>query len=285
MKENCNINRAMLEDARKQFCLDINLPWEEYIKQSSKRVIITKSNEESRARLTETGARTMHNRDSFFVAMICMGQLFMMVDEQLYDWAVKEFQKCAPEWICKFKTLHKIDQKLQEYGRRIADTHIYYLPKEEYSQNQVRESKDRNEKNLTWYNQEELLEFKENNIFKSAICFSPTQPDVLAVAAMKPTMKLATELASQEKSFLQDDMTGMSGASMDGKYLWQIGIDVRDGYRGKGLAAFLVKNIKDEIIKRGITPFYGTSESHIISQTVALKTGFVPAWTEITAQK
>ncbi len=280
MRENCNINRVMLEDARKQFCLDINIPWEEYLKKSSNRVIITQSNEESRARLAEIGARTMHNRDSFFIAMICMGQLFMMVDEQIYDWAVKEFQKCAPEWICKFKTLHKIDQKLQEYGRRIADTHIYYLPKEEHNQNLVSESKDRNDVKLTWYTQEELLEFKENNIFKSAICFSNTQPDALALAAMKPTI----ELASGMKSFHQDDMTGMSGASMDGKYLWQIGIDVREGYRGKGLAAFLVKNIKDEIIKRGITPFYGTSESHIISQTVALKTGFVPAWTEITAQ-
>lgn len=223
----------------------------------------------------------MHNKDSFFKAMICMGQLFMMVDEQLYDWAVKEFQKCAPEWICKFKTLHKIDLKLQEYGRRIADTHIYYLPKEEYSPNQISESKNRNDRELTWYNQEEILVFKGNNIFKSAICFSNTQPDALAVATMKP----AIELVAEGKSFNQDDMTGMSGASMDGKYLWQIGIDVRDGYRGNGLAVFLVKEIKEEIIKRGITPFYGTSESHIISQTVALKCGFVPAWTEITAQK
>lgn len=280
MKENCNINRVMLEDARKQFCLDINLPWEEYIKQASKRVIITQSNEESRARLAETGARIMHNRDSFFIAMICMGQLFMMVDEQLYDWAIKEFQKCAPEWICKFKTLHKIDQKLGEYGRRIADTHIYYLPKEEDS-NPVRESMNRNDDKLTWYNQEELLEFRENNVFKSAICFSPSQPDALALAAMNPKMEPVTD----KKSFCQDDMTGMSGASMDGKYLWQIGIDVREDYRGKGLATFLVKNIKDEIIKRGITPFYGTSESHTISQTIALKCGFVPAWTEITAQK
>ena len=41
------------------------------------------------------------------------------------------------------------------------------------------------------------------------------------------------------------------------------------------------KALKEEVIRKGKTPFYGTSESHTISQTVGLKAGFVPAWTEV----
>ena len=83
------------------------------------------------------------------------------------------------------------------------------------------------------------------------------------------------------KCFDQEAMAGMAGASEDGAYLWQIGINVVPECAGKGLAAELVRSLKNEIIRRGKVPFYGTSESHTISQTVALKAGFVPAWTEI----
>ena len=43
----------------------------------------------------------------------------------------------------------------------------------------------------------------------------------------------------------------------------------------------LVRELKGEILRQGKIPFYGTSESHSISQTVGLKAGFVPAWTEV----
>ena len=91
------------------------------------------------------------------------------------------------------------------------------------------------------------------------------------VAAIKGTVEC----------FDQEAMAGMAGASEDGAYLWQIGINVVPECAGKGLAAELVRSLKNEIIRRGKVPFYGTSESHTISQTVALKAGFVPAWTEI----
>ena len=39
-----------------------------------------------------------------------------------------------------------------------------------------------------------------------------------------------------------------------------------------------------EVERRGALPFYGTSMSHIASQRVALRAGFVPAWTELYAE-
>ena len=50
---------------------------------------------------------------------------------------------------------------------------------------------------------------------------------------------------------------------------------------GQGLGHRLVRTLKEEVLRRGKVPFYGTSESHTLSQTVGLKAGFVPAWTEI----
>lgn len=87
------------------------------------------------------------------------------------------------------------------------------------------------------------------------------------------------------KDFDQSHMCGMAGASRDGEYLWQIGINVDKDYAGQGIGHKLVRALKEEILRRGKVPFYGTSESHTLSQTVGLKAGFVPAWTEVSARK
>ena len=80
-------------------------------------------------------------------------------------------------------------------------------------------------------------------------------------------------------------MLGMAGVSGDGEYLWQIGIDVVEGKRLGGLATNLVMLMKEEVLKRGKIPFYGTSESHTISQSVAYHAGFMPAWAEVYIKK
>lgn len=279
------INKEMLAGARKQFCLDIGMDYEEYEQNPNKKAYIVKSKYKEETTLPGTeGARIYYGSDSFFWATICMGQLFLSVDEQIYDWAVEEFSDCAPEWFCEYGNLRKIDEKLKEYGRKIGDTHVYFLPGEVETGNAhdrqvttgtvpcAQAATDECPRTYQWYEQEEILRFKEENRFDRALCFSPTQPDVLAVAAMRTVA---------EKTYDQSHMAGMAGVSEDGRYLWQIGINVDDDYRGKGLAADLVHMLKEEVIRRGKIPFYGTSESHIISQTVGLKAGFVPAFTSV----
>ena len=261
------LDRKALEQARRQFCLDIGLPWEEYRENFGQKIFIRKAAYRERTcQIDSAGARIYEGRNDFFHAMICLGQLFLVVDEQIYDWAVEKFADCAPEWFCEFENLRMIDHKLKEYGHRIKDTHVYMLPEAEDGRPQKLASR------FVWYDREEILNFQENNQFTSAICFSKTQPDMLAVVAPEQT---------GEKPFDQSQMAGMAGVSADGEYLWQIGINVVRSSEGKGLAARLVRLMKEEVIRQGKTPFYGTSESHTISQTVGLKAGFVPAWTEV----
>lgn len=275
------IDKNALEDARKQFCLDIGMNWEEYLADPKQKVYIKKASYKKGTCLVDMdGARVYEGRCDFFHAMICLGQLFLVVDEQIYDWAVERFRDYPVEWFCEFANLRAIEEKLKEYGHAIQDTHVYMLPGECDPMKMCAENTSLQEAEATsfvWYDQDEIMEFQVNNRFTSAICFSKTQPDMLAVAAVSGRIM-------SEKPSDQSLMKGMAGVSADGAYLWQIGINVIPEASGKGLATKLVEMIKDEIQKQGITPFYGTSESHTISQTVGLKAGFVPAWTEVYAR-
>ncbi len=274
-----------LERARRQFCLDMGLSWEEYVRQPEQKVYIRKVSYKEGTHLINTeGARVYEGRNDFFHAIICLGQLFLVVDEQLYDWAVEKFTNYPPEWFCRFDNLRMIDEKLKEYGHRIKDTHVYMLPEAAGIGNVWENSEGttvkgtQNHETYVWYSQEEILNFQGNNKFRNAICFSKTQPDMLAVAAVQGS---ARDCVSGKKPFDQSGMSGMAGVSADGEYLWQIGIDVAKEAEGRGVASKLVRMMKEEVIRRGKMPFYGTSESHTVSQTVGLKAGFVPAWTEV----
>lgn len=284
------LDKACLEAARRQFCLDIGLPWEEYEKNKERKVLIQKAvYSPGTMNVAEEGARNYAEKNSFFRAIICLGQLFICCDERIYDWVVEQYAECKPEWFCDYKNLRKIDAKLREYGHEIFDTHVYFLPeKRDVSKCNLMDRMPA----LAWYEQEEILRFKENNRFTSAISFWEGQPDMLAVAAMREegqdvqiSVPIKEEVSETFKDFDQSYMCGMAGVSRDGEYLWQIGINVDKDYAGQGLGHKLVRVLKEEVLRRGKVPFYGTSESHTLSQTVGLKAGFVPAWTEVSVRK
>lgn len=272
------LDKSCLEAARRQFCLDIGLPWEEYMANRQKSVFIQKSvYVPGTLDIASVGARNYAEKTSFFRAIICLGQLFICCDESIYDWVVEQYGQCKPEWFCAFGNLRKLEEKLREHGHRIYDTHVYFLPE---AVDKVTDGECAcGQSDLIWYNQEEILRFKDNNQFTSAISFWQGHPDVLAVAALKEAYK------KEGKTFDQSHLAGMAGTSLDGEYLWQIGINVDKDCAGRGLAHKLVRILKEEVLKRGKVPYYGTSESHTVSQTVGLKAGFVPAWNEVSVER
>jgi len=285
VKNSLNLDKRCLEVARKQFCLDIGLPWEEYEKNREKSVLIQKAvYAPGTMDMAGEGARNYAERNSFFRAIICLGQLFICCDERIYDWVVEQYGDCKPEWFCNYRRLRKLDEKLREYGHEIYDTHIYFLP-EAGSESETAQDMSK----LTWYEQEEILRFKNSNRFSQAMTFWEGQPDMLALAAMRDEWQAASisnpnrESVDERtgKDFDQSHMCAMAGASRDGEYLWQIGINVDKDLSGQGLGHGLVRILKEEVLRRGKVPFYGTSESHTLSQTVGLKAGFAPAWTEV----
>ena len=208
----------------------------------------------------KAGSRYFDDLESFFRAIIYHGEMYMCADSMILDWCREKYSLYKPEWFCKFENLRELDDKLNEFGYRIKDTHVYCLPDIDF------EGYDFDVPyNLKWYDQEEILKLKEGNSFNNALMFIPDCPDVIAVAA------------------LDEDGTpiAMAGASRDSDSLWQIGIDVFPEYRHRGLAVCLVSMLKDRILEMGKVPFYGTSESHSNSLNVAVKSGFMPAFTEV----
>lgn len=79
-------------------------------------------------------------------------------------------------------------------------------------------------------------------------------------------------------------LIGLSGCSADCGRMWQIGVDVLPEYRRRGIAASLTSRLAVEIIARGKVPFYCSAWSNIRSARNALKSGFLPAWVEMTAK-
>ena len=67
--------------------------------------------------------------------------------------------------------------------------------------------------------------------------------------------------------------------------LGKIGIDVLPEARGGGIGVMLVSLLRNEILREGKVPFYGAAVSHAISQSIAVRAGFVPAWAELTTRR
>lgn len=66
--------------------------------------------------------------------------------------------------------------------------------------------------------------------------------------------------------------------------MYQIGVDVLPQYRRQGIASALTSALALEILKLGKVPFYCAAWCNLKSVGNAIKCGFRPAWTELTAR-
>jgi len=160
--------------------------------------------------------------------------------------------------------LYLINKELSKWGKTIGANSIFYLPKTPCLY------QPKGDFNIRVYNEAEIkaVLYKYKG-FNHALLYSNKaqgRRDVSAVCA-----------------FEGGKLAGMAGASSDSAEFWQIGIDVKPEYRGRGLAADLVSVLTREVFMRGAIPYYGTWGGNIASQKVALKCGYYPAWSEAVA--
>lgn len=79
----------------------------------------------------------------------------------------------------------------------------------------------------------------------------------------------------------KDKIVGVSGAVETSVYgLWEIGVDVSEGYRGTGIGTELVKILTGKLLKQDIIPFYSASVTNIGSQMVANRCDYIPVWVD-----
>jgi GNAT superfamily N-acetyltransferase len=175
-----------------------------------------------------------------------------------------EFDKGEPARLFHAAQLYLINKKLGEFGMTIGVNSVFYLPKTPYK------FAAKSGFNIGVYNENEIrAALYEHKGFNNAMMYQPQsgpRGDKIAVCA-----------------FNGNNVAGVAGASSDSDRFWQVGIDVKPEYRGRGLAADLVSALTREVFSMGAIPYYGTWAGNIASQNVALRCGYYPAWTEVVA--
>ena len=153
-----------------------------------------------------------------------------------------------------------LNERLIKKGYKICFMAEYYL----FDANRVQDQSCSYETHILDSSDFEELYLPE---WSNALCKDRKQLDVLGVGA-----------------YDKGQLVGLAGCSADCCDMWQIGVDVLPDYRRRGIASALTTILAREIIKCGKVPFYCSAWSNIRSVRNAIKSGFIPAWVEMTVK-
>ena len=179
-----------------------------------------------------------------------------------------EFRELAERYINQYPVehlfetpnLHVLNDALMEKGQKICFMAEYFLPDTD-----VLRALD------CPYELRILTQADFADLYlpewSNALCEGRKQLDVLGVGA-----------------YDNGKLVGLAGCSADCDTMWQIGIDVLPEYRRQGIAAALTGRLAIEILQRGKVPFYCAAWCNVKSVRNAIKSGFRPAWVEMTAK-
>ena len=215
--------------------------------------------------LLEIPGRRTFREDDTILKIVCLnGKIICSARESILLQCEALFRDANGAWFSQFSNLCKLEELISKEGYTIDYAHHFYLPfgvpcvskeqREQFADSVI----------LKWYEASEVERFRGDKRYQYALSFLDRAPDMLAVTAEK-----------------DGEILGMCGVSRDSDVMWQIGIDVSASARGRKIGPFLTMLMKEEVMRRGKLPFYGTAESHVQSQSVAVKSGFVPAWYEL----
>ena len=153
-----------------------------------------------------------------------------------------------------------LNDRLIEKGHRICFMAEYYLP----DVDKIPDLPCRYELRIL-----EQTDFTELYLLEwsNALCKDRKHLDVLGIGA-----------------YDDGKLIGLAGCSSDCEDMWQIGVDVLPDYRRQGIAAALTSRLARHILAREKVPFYCSAWSNIRSVRNAVKSGFIPAWVEMTAK-
>lgn len=179
---------------------------------------------------------------------------------EFHEIAENYINKYPPEHCFETPHLHTLNDALMEKGQKICFMAEYFLP----DVDALRALDCPYELKLLTQTDFADLYLPE---WSNALCEKRKHLDVLGVGAYDGVR-----------------LVGLAGCSADCDTMWQIGIDVLPPYRRQGIAAALTSRLAVEILNRGKVPFYCAAWCNIRSVRNAIKSGFRPAWVEMTAK-
>ena len=181
---------------------------------------------------------------------------------------LREFREITEKYINSYPVehlfetpnLHVLNEALMEKGQKICFMAEYFLP----DVNALRPLDCPFE--LRILTQADFADLYRPE-WSNALCEKRKHLDVLGIGA-----------------YDGDKLVGLAGCSADCDGMWQIGIDVLPEYRRQGIASCLTSRLAIEILNRGRVPFYCAAWCNVRSVRNAIKSGFRPAWVEMTAK-
>lgn len=243
-------NRDVLKIALRQSAIDFGCAPEDFLQEENK-LVLSKKDCRARAYLPLPLECDLVSYGSNIVAQ---------VSPRLWD-AVSGYIGRYPAARC-FETpnMNVLADALAPYGLKICFMAEYFLP----DLTQLKELPCPFQ--LAVLHPEQLTPLYTEQ-WGNALCSDRKNLDVLAVGA-----------------FDRDTLVGLAGCSADCETMYQIGVDVLPGYRRQGIACALTSRLALESLALGKVPFYCAAWSNIPSVRNAVKSGFRPAWVELTAR-
>lgn len=243
-------NEDILAIAMKQSALDINCQAEDFLKE--KNVMV-------RCKIGPLARK--YYQEPIACDLVSYGNNIVASVKEEYRELVKAYIEKFKIYHC-FETpnMHVLDDAMRGYGQRVCFMAEYFLPDVKKLRRLPCEYELRV---LTQGDFQELYVPQWEN----ALCESRKELDVLGVGAYE-----------------QDSLIGLAACSADCADMWQIGVDVLPQYCRRGIAAALTSRLAMEILERGKVPFYCCAWSNLPSARNAIKSGFFPAWVEMTVK-
>lgn len=244
-------NSEIMQIALQQSAYDCNCIAEDFLKVSP---VLTISRCDERAR--------KYLKLPFSCQMVSYGNnVVASVQESIAPIAKRYLESYPVEHCFETPHLHILDDALRERGLRICFMAEYFLP--DVTKLAVLPC-DYELKLLTPNDFADLYLPQWSN----ALCEQRKELDKLAIGA-----------------YDGEALIGLAGASADCEMMYQIGVDVLPAYRRRGIASALTCRLALEILKLGKVPFYCAAWCNIKSVRNAIKSGFYPAWVEMTAKE
>ena len=243
-------NQKILEIAMKQSAADLNCRAEEFLKNEP--VVVSGG--------IGPGAKKYY-QEPVSAALVSYGNNIVASVKEAYREIIEEYLHKFTFYHC-FETpnMHWLEERLRKEEQSVCFMAEYYLP--------------------------------DLNRMKPLPCSYPlrilTQKDFTDL--YRPEWSNALVEGRKEFDVLGvgaydgEKLIGLAGCSADCDMMWQIGIDVLPEYRNKGIASALTSRLALKVLERGKVPFYCTAWSNIPSVRNGIKSGFLPAWAQMTVK-
>ena len=247
-------NKEILTIAMEQSAVDLGASAEDFEKGESV-VVLSRENAEARKYLKLPFSCQIVSYGSNAVAS---------VSPEFFDITKDYISRYPVEHLFETPHLHVLNEALLKKGQKICFMAEYFLP--DLGALYAKEGETAIPYEMRTLTQKDFADLYLPE-WSNALCEKRKHLDVLGVGA-----------------YDGDRLVGLAGCSADSESMWQIGIDVLPAYRRQGIASALTRRLAILALERGKVPFYCAAWCNIKSVRNAIRSGFRPAWVEMTAR-